>query len=384
MDVKALILVGGREDGPSYERMGGVPFALLDVLGEPVLGRVLKHLERVGVSGAAVVSDVPPSAAPLARGSLRPDLVWTHGMGPQFWRAAEAAFSTLAQAGGELVVVVRIGAYAEVDYEDLIQCHLDKRNRVTSALDEQGVPLDIFVISASRRNDAAFLFRHELRAFREEPEECRVSGYVNRLQHAADFRRLALDCFAGVASFRPIGKEIKPGVWSGEGARIHKSARVLAPAFIGARSNVRALSVITRGSVLEHHAVIDCGTVVENSTVLPQTAVGAALDVAHSVVGLQRINNLRRRVEIEIVDTKLIDAVSSAPVRALSSAVGLALFFPKSIMRGLWPRRRQPATLPEALNEPSAALQSAQLESEANSNGEFSPNLVVARRYGNE
>jgi hypothetical protein len=384
MDVKALILVGGREDGPSYERLGGVPFALLDVLGEPVIGRVLKHLEKVGVSGAAIVSDVSAAAAPLARGSLRPDLVWSYGSGAQFWRAAENAFSELAQAGAELVLVVRVGAYAEIDYEELIQCHIDRQNRVTSACDEDGIPLDVFVISASRRNDAAYLFRHELRKFRDQHEQCRVEGYVNWLERASDFRRLALDSFAGIAKFRPIGTEIKPGIWKGEGARIHKSARLLAPVFIGAHSRIRALAVLTRGSVVEHHCHIDCGTVVENSTVLPLTSVGAALDVAHSVVGLQRISNFRRKVEIEIVDTKLITNVSSSPVKVLSSAAGLLLFLPKWIARGFRSRQVPPVTLPEASTSPSAELSSPEPENDATAKREFSPNLIVARRYGNE
>lgn len=386
MDVRALILIGGRSEMPGYERMGGIPFALLDVLGEPVIGRVLKHLERVGVTGAAVVSETDPAAAPLARGSLRPDLKWTHNTGAQFWRAAEAAFTELSQAGAELVLVVRIGPYAELDYEELIQCHLDRYHRVTSACDADGNPLDVYVITASRRNDAAFLFRHELLEFRDDPFQCKLQGYVNRLENANDFRRLALDAFGGKATFKPMGTEIKPGVWAGEGARIHKSARVLAPAFVGAHSRIRALSVLTRATVVEHHSMIDCGTVVENSTVLPLTCIGAALDVAHSVVGLRRIANLKRRVEVEIADEKLVCAVSSAPVRVLSSAVGLAMYLPKMIVRGLMSKDSdaQPATLPEAVNAHSSALKSTKLEDDAASQREFSPNLIVARRYGNE
>lgn len=386
MDVRALILVGGRSEMPGYERMGGVPFALLDVLGDPVIGRVLKQLERVGVTGASVVSEVEPATAPLARGSLRPDLKWTHDTGAQFWRAAETAFTKLTQAGAELVLVVRIGPYAELDYEELIQCHLNQRHRVSSACDSEGHALDTYVISASRRNDAAFLFRHELREFRDDPVQCKVQGYVNRLENADDFRRLALDAFGGKASFKPIGTEIKPGVWTGEGAHIHKTARVLAPAFVGAHSKIRALSVLTRGTVVEHHSMIDCGTVIENSTVLPLTSIGTALDVAHCVVGLGRIANLRRKVEVEILDEKLVGAVSRPPVRALSSAVGLAVYLPRMIARSLMSKgsNAPPATLPEALNARSAALKSTKQENETPSQREFSPNLIVARRYGNE
>ncbi|HWR36466.1 MAG TPA: hypothetical protein VN622_11410 [Clostridia bacterium] len=391
MDVKAIILIGGRTERAAEleaERIAEVPIALIDVLGEPVLQRVLWHLERVGITGASVVTEVPHSAAPLARGALRPDLKFVHAVGPQFWRAAENAFAEAAQAGAETVVVVRIGPYAEIDYEELIQVHVDSGCRVSSACDMEGEPLDCFVISALRRNDAAFLFRHELRQFRVPGDEYRVQGYVNRLRTAADLRRLALDAFAGTASIRPQGTEIKPGVWAGEGARVHRRARVLAPAFIGARSRVGAMSVITRGSVLEHHAEVDCGTVIENATVLPFTSVGAALDVSHSVVGFRQIANLRRKVDVQIGDPKLVGVTSgSAPLRTVTSAVRLAFYLPITFIAGLFktPARTIPENLPEAVSTPSTALRTASLpEAEASDSNGFSPNFAAVRRYGNE
>jgi len=64
--------------------------------------------------------------------------------------------------------------------------------------------------------------------------------------------------------------------------------------------------VVTRCTVIEHGAYVDCGTVVENSTVLPSAYVGAGLDLAHSVVGMGRIANLRRNTTVEIPDRNLI------------------------------------------------------------------------------
>src|SRR5512146_3031843 len=108
-------------------------------------------------------------------------------------------------------------------------------------------------------------------------------GYINPLQDARDLRVLALDGFAGVAHIPPCGCEIKPGVWVADGARVHRTARLLAPCFVGARAKIRAASLLTRGCVVEHHAQIDCGTIVENSTVLPSATVGAGLDAVQSV-----------------------------------------------------------------------------------------------------
>jgi carbonic anhydrase/acetyltransferase-like protein (isoleucine patch superfamily) len=281
-----------------------------------------------------------------------------------------------------LVLVVRLGPYAEIDYEDLVQFHLDAGCRVTRVSDTGGVPLDTFVISASRRNDAAYLFRHELRDMRVPCEDYRFAGYINHLRDPKDYRVLALDGFAGIASIPPCGKEIKPGVWIGEKARIHRSARLLAPCFVGANTKIRAASLLTRGSVVEHHSAVDCGTVVENSSVLQTTVIGAGLDVTHSVVGFQRIWNLRRAVEVEVSDHRLIATLRSAPVRMLNNAAEIAWLFSKSVAQTVLGRKASPQpALREAVCRPPAVLKQAE---HAKEDTIPTTDLLPARRYGNE
>lgn len=381
MDVKAIILVGG--EATAEQHLAGVPIAFLDVLGEPVLQRVLNRLEHFGVSAAAVVTEKPLSSAPIARGILRPGLRWAEGSGQHFWRAAENCFNDFAQSGSEIVIVVQLGPYAEIDYEELVQFHLDKQCRITRVSGAMGRPIGTFVVSASRRNDAAFLFRHELRDMRSPCDEFHFNGYANPLSCAGDLRLLALDSFAGLTSIQPRGTEIKPGVWVGENARIHRKARVLAPCFIGANAHVRASSLLTRASVVEHHADIDCGTVVENSTVLPMTSIGAGLDVTHSVLGFRRIWNLKRDVEVEIEDSKLIGQLQSAPKRVLANAARLAIYVPKVISLAALGRRSKPQPeVTEAVRRPAAALKSTEPVTEE----PLTPasDLISARRYGNE
>ncbi len=380
MDVRAVILVGGaREDGT--EQLGGIPIGLLDVLGVPILQRVLDRLEKFGISGAAVVTEIPASSVPLAHGSIRPGMQWTDAQGAQFWRAAENAFNDFAQAGAELVLVVRLGAYAELDYEELVQFHLDGGCRVTQVSDAAGMPLDTFVISASRRNDAAYLFRHELRDMRVPCDDYRFAGYINHLRDPKDFRILALDGFAGIANIKPCGKEVKPGVWIGEKARVHRSARLLAPCFVGSYAKVRAAALLTRGTSVEHHSEVDCGTVVENASLLQTTIVGAGLDVTHSVVGFQKIWNLRRAVEVEVTDRRLVAIQRSAPVRMLNNAAEIAWMFSKSMAQTVLGRKAAPRPeLRDAVCRPAAVLKKAE-----HSQDEGVPaDLLPVRRYGNE
>jgi hypothetical protein len=180
--------------------------------------------------------------------------------------------------------------------------------------------------------------------------------------------------------------QIKPGVWVAPGARIHRAARIVAPAYIGAYARVRALAVVTRGSVIERNSGIDCGTVVENSTVLPFSQVGAGLDVSFSVVGFRHIFHLQRQVDVEIADERLIDMAStSATVRALSDMLSLALSMPKALLSNLRENRSgTPATLPEAIQAVPPSLSTATVEHPERADRHFAPELMAARRYGNE
>ncbi len=370
MDVRAMVIVGGDEGGVFGP---GSPIAFLDVLGRPVLQRVLDRLQRFGVGDATVVSEYPPPARNFD------SVTWVDTHGNEPWRAAEKVFSEMTQAGARIVLILRVGAYAEIDYDDLVQFHLEHANRVTAVVQASGQAVGVFAVNASRHNDAGYLLRHRLGIARLPHSLYQFDGYVNCLEDAADLRYLAVDAFCGNAQLKPAGTEIKPGVWVGQGATIHKRARVLAPCFIGAHARVRAAALITRCSVLEHHSLIDCGTVVDNATVLPHTAMGAGLDLSHAVVGPGRIAHLGRKVEVEVADTKLVGSVFAAPVRLLGHVASLAAFLPAQMARGLAgkPARAAEPSVADAVQVPSPVLDGTAQE-------EFPANFVVARRYGNE
>jgi len=391
MDVRAIVVVGPHADASldsaSSGQITGIPYALVDVLGKPLVFRVIDRLKRYIAAPVAVVTDVPCENWPVGTAV---NGRWTLAKGEHLWKSVEQVFSDFSQEGAELIVVVRLGAYAEIDYNDLLQFHLDRRAHVTTAIDGDGVPLDIYALTASRRNDAAFMLRNHLRQFRDGCEFYSFTGYINRLSSPNHLRQLAIEGLMRRVEIEPEGEQVKPGVWFGRGAQVHRRARILSPAFIGAGSRVRAAAVVTRCSALEHHTVVDCGTVVENATTLPYTYLGAGLDVAHSVVGHSKLFNLKRGVEVEFADPRLIgEASTNAPLRALGSLWSLASFFPAQFLRGLFaPSQREcPASLPEAIAAPAAALESpapTKATAPAVDAGEFPSQLVIARRYGNE
>jgi NDP-sugar pyrophosphorylase family protein len=249
--------------------------------------------------------------------------------------------------------------------------------------------LEIFCISASRRNDAASLFRTQLAHCRSECPLLQHEGYLNSLANPRDLRQFAIDILIRQTQTCPAGKEIKPGVWTAAGAMIEKGARVLAPAFVGAMARIRSGAVITRCSSIERHAEIDCGTVVENSTVLPYSYVGAGLDLAHSVAGMGRIVNLHRDVSVTIVDTKLISSMSVASgKRLITSAAEVLTYLPRLAFQGIFAgtKAEQP-DLQATLRQTSPALGNAAGFETSACDTEAShkfPNMVVARRYGHQ
>ncbi len=389
MDVRAILIIAPPAEESGTENIAGVPFALLDVLGRPVILRVIDRLRKFGITRYHVVSSLEAAARPFATPLFTRQVPWVEAPGEQVWRAAEAAFSDQAQSGADVVLALRLGAYADLDVDDLVQFHLDRNSRVTVVRTPDGVPLDVAAIASSRRNDAAFLFRHQLREFRLPVESYVYRGYVNRLQGPAALRRLALDAFVLGAQIPPDAPEVRPGVWIAPNARVDRGARIVAPAFIGQHAKVRAGAVITRASVLEHHAVVDCGTVVENSSVLPHTYIGAALDVTQAVVGFHRLCTLRRGAETEIADARLVGMSSPhAALRTMRQAVSLATFFPVQIFRGLLaPSHREvPADLPAAVQASSPALSAASSfsPSDRSEGSQFPASLAVARRYGDQ
>jgi NDP-sugar pyrophosphorylase family protein len=388
MDIRALVLVKTAA-GAIVEpvQLSPLPPALLEVAGRSPLQRTVARLYHFGIQAVTVITDsdffTPASATNGDAAS------YLNAGRERFWRAAENAFNELVQDGAELVLLISVDGYAEIDFEKLIQFHLDQHARVTQASSASG-PLQVFCISASRRNDAASLLRSQLTKCRSECPAFEDSGYYNPLSSARDLRQLAIDILTLKTETRPTGTEVRPGVWVERGAVIEKGARVLAPAFVGAGARIRTHVVVTRCTTVEHHARIDCGTVLENSTVLPYCCVGAGLDVGHSVVGASAIANLRRDVTVEILDPKLVTSVLVAPgERLFHAALELATYLPKQIWQGLFgkPQPEQPdlhdglRQTPPSLGK-AAGYQAPACDTRAGE--EFPSNLAVVRRYGHQ
>jgi hypothetical protein len=301
--VGAVVIVGSNESGNVSGELSHNSLACVEVLGRTVLGRTIEELLRGSVDSVAVLASGPFSSAVMGHDKV--GFFSTEDL----WRKAAEKIATL---NAEAVVVLRLGAYVEFDPADMIQFHREQSRPVTRACNGDGC-LDLWVIDPSivavnqdlwgclQSEDAATYY---------------VSGYVNLLESPRDMRQLISDGLSSRCHFRPQGSELRPGIWMGPGAQVERTARLVAPIFVGRNSKIADQCLITRGSNIEAHSQVDYGTVIEDSTVLSNTYVGIGLDLSHSIVDGSNLLNLQHGVMLKIADPVVLRPTRDSRMRS--------------------------------------------------------------------
>jgi hypothetical protein len=237
------------------------------------------------------------------------------------WPAAQRKVTEQRAKGIETVVMIGLGAYMELNVAEALEFHRTEGTPLTQLEDSQGT-LDCWIVDSNWFSTAAtgctLPFRYG--EFPGLPVPCRMRGYVNRLSEARDLRQLVLDAFLSRCEIKPRGREVRPGIWIDEGARVHKSSRLVAPVYLGRSTKVGPSAVITRFSNLERQCQVGAGTVVDATSVLPYTALGGGLDVSHAVVDGNKFLGLDRNITLQIDDPNLIR--DTAPLNWLVPAHG--------------------------------------------------------------
>ena len=290
----------------------GSPAASCDVLGQSIMDRVVARLRGFGAQRISIISEGKLAActATSANASL-----YRAGSTPGFWPAWDSVVSEYLNQGIETLLLVRLGPYVELDLLDLLRFHRETASPLTQVYNGQ-TALDLVVVDSARLQDGKGSFRSRLSALIPQRQRYSFTGYANRLAEPADFRRLVQDALFGRCAIRPIGREVRAGIWYGENASVDRSATIRAPAFIGAETCIEASCTISGASALERQCEVDCGTTVDNCCVLPGTYLGMGLNVRHALVKGSRLFHLNRNIEVEIGDSRLIGTTS--PSRQLS------------------------------------------------------------------
>jgi len=287
---RAFSLIG--RNNPDNNRS----FAKVDVLGANLLDRTLVKLRGLGTLPPTVLSGRNVSDHVLPSRSTRSG---------SFIDSWEKAISDYVSAGVETILLVRVGAYADVDYRELVRFHHETASPLTHVYCGE-TSLDIAVVDATLLRNTDDLVRRALSHLIPQQKRFRYEGYINRLRDREDLHQLMQDGLRGQCQLRPLGVEIRPDLWCGAGAQLDSTVSVQGPAFVGAGSKVEAGCTIAGISSIESDCEIDCGTMIDNSLVMRGTYVGMALDVRNSIVGSETVFNLDRNVEVKVSDARLI------------------------------------------------------------------------------
>jgi len=199
----------------------------------------------------------------------------------------------LVRQGVERLLLIRLKSYAEMDLADLLRFHSEKRNPVTEALDARG-QLGVCLLDRAALHSTGEKQEHRSSS---TPNECaripyQFSGYAKRILSARERQELVGDAFTGACAMRPLGTQIREHVWAGEGVQIARSARIIGPVYLGARTTVCAGATIGPFVSVEHDCVVDCGTTVEHSTILPNTYLAPGLLIRNSQVDGRHLEHL--------------------------------------------------------------------------------------------
>jgi carbonic anhydrase/acetyltransferase-like protein (isoleucine patch superfamily) len=322
VDVGAIVIVEAErriDESPSPSiaefssatAFAGGTLSFIDLFGRSVLEHIIEKLLRLHVKLTSVI--VPPelaSSIPIFRGALG-DLT-VHVADNPLPAIAEILEHYWKNGCGR-ALVAKPTAYIEADFPDLLDFHDQTERAVTRASDREG-PLDLWVMNCGPREEIA---GGSLTAALVQPDyfpaSYFVKEYVRRISSPQDFRQLVTDAFLARCTLNPTGEQRRPGIWVDQGVEIRRGARIVGPAYLGARCTIGERAVITRFSNIERDSYIDYGTVIENSSVLPNTYVGIWLDLRRSLVHGNQLLNLERGVLVEVSDQHLLR--SNLPVR---------------------------------------------------------------------
>lgn len=282
------------------------PLACVEVVGSSILERLLDRFERAGVETVSVLIESGATSClpflPLASRKLNVQIV------EEIDDGIVQTICGYRRHGIEHSFVNSADSYAETDLLDFFYFHQEARQPVTRAISHKG-PLDSWIIDCSRTREKDF--DTSISGQGHPAAAYFVREYVHHFTHPRSLRRFAADVLSGQCERGPSGQEIRPGVWIDGGAEVHRTARLVAPVYVGRGTRILGDTLITRLSSIERGCVVDCGTAVEDSCILAHTHVGIWLDVRHSVVSGNTILNLERAAAVQISDPKVLGTTLS-------------------------------------------------------------------------
>lgn len=341
-DIQAIILACWTSEDPLLRQLES-DAAMLPLGEKAMLQRVLERLIGLGCRRIAVVhGDRPQAAEALLGDGERWGCDITH-----YYAAAESrplrVLARLAPRGEDLCVLAAADTLA-LDSPDMespcVAC-----TRETGELRWSGWA----VLSGDTLRDLAASVRDARELEARIMARCEASGRpplitatISTASAAAALASLPrlfhLSPSPGGINRRPSLEDI----WIGNGSRIHPSARLHAPVFIGNNVLVSAHAEIGPNAAIGDGCIIDAGSRIERSMVLSNSYVGRKLEVADALLGENQLLHARLGVALRVPEPGFLSDINaeehgshrvSLAQRALAVLLGLVLRPAAAILR---------------------------------------------------
>jgi mannose-1-phosphate guanylyltransferase/phosphomannomutase len=335
--MRAVVMAGG--EGTRLRPLTtNVPKPLLPVVGEPIMGHILRLLGRHRIREAAVTVQ-------YLAGSIRSYF----GDGAEYGVALSYATESVPLGtagsvknaerglGDEPFLVVSGDSLTDIDLSALIDFHAANDSLVTVALARKpnviefgnvitgpGGRIHRFIekptwgqVFSDTVNTGIYVM--ERRALDlVDPDEVvdwssdvfprllaageRIFGYVTDaywedVGTIDSYLSAQRDALNGLVDIQIGGFELAPRVWLGPGAVVDPSATLVSPCFIGAQSSIERDAVIGPGTVLGSNVMVRRGAHVVGSLLDASVYVDVGCDVQSALIG--RATELRARVHVD-------------------------------------------------------------------------------------
>jgi mannose-1-phosphate guanylyltransferase/phosphomannomutase len=335
--VRAVVMAGG--EGTRLRPLTtNVPKPLLPVVGEPIMGHILRLLHRHGIDEAIVTVQ-------YLAGAIRTYFGDGSDYGVRLSYATESVPLGTAGSvknaeeglGDEPFLVVSGDALTDIDLTALMQVHARTGALVTVALarkpnvvqfgnvitGEDG-RIERFIekptwgqVFSDTVNTGIYVIDPKVLQLVEVDEVVDWSAHVfPRLLAAGEpmygyvsdrywedvgtiesYLSVQRDALNGMLDVRVDGFEMAPHVWLGEGASVDPGATVVAPCFIGPHASVERDCVVGPNTVLGSNVMVRRGARVVGSVLDASVYVDTGCEVQAALVG--RSTELRARVHID-------------------------------------------------------------------------------------
>jgi len=132
---------------------------------------------------------------------------------------------------------------------------------------------------------------------------------------------------------QPVGitrNPVAPGLWIGNGCRIHPTAVVTAPAYLGDHVLVGAGAVVGPNAAIGARSIIDRNATVIDGIVAPESYLGAGVEMRQSLLAGRSLVNVALGACVEVPDRELAGPASRSRD---ATAPGIA---ERLVAAGLW------------------------------------------------